>query len=111
MSDCLGRHLLGECFLSCPDLVQSCFPPAFELGSDKTIVGIDLIELPFCQGGGIPLPLELTIRTGTQSGIHLLLSAACSRQCVKLGGAPALSVERTRPPPLHRYVRRGCADM
>jgi hypothetical protein len=68
--------LLSKRFLRCPDLVQSCFPAAFEFRGDKPIVGVDLVELPFGQSGGVSLPFKLTLRTGTQSGVDLQLGAA-----------------------------------
>ena len=45
--DGLRRNLLSECFLSCPDLAQGSFPAPLEFRGDETIVGIDLVELPF----------------------------------------------------------------
>jgi hypothetical protein len=47
MSDSLGRSLLDERFFSRPNFVQSRFPAALEFRGDETIVGIDLVELPF----------------------------------------------------------------
>jgi len=60
VSDGLGRGLLCERCLGLPDLVQSCFPTALEFRGDETIVGIDLVELPFRQSGGVLFPFELT---------------------------------------------------
>ena len=85
VSDGLGRGLLDERFFGRPDFVQSHFPAALEFRGDKSIVGIDLVELPFGQSGGVPLPLKLTFRTGAQGGIHLHLGAAGPRQRIKLG--------------------------
>ena len=64
VSDGLGRGLLCKRLLGRPDLVQSRFPAALEFRGDETIVGIDPVELPFGQSGGVPLPLELPFRTG-----------------------------------------------
>jgi len=66
VSDGLGRGLPCERFLGRPDLVQGCFPAALEFRGDKTIVGIDLVELPFRQSGGVLLPFKLTFCTGAQ---------------------------------------------
>ena len=85
VSDGLRRDLLSERFLSSPDLAQSRFPAPLEFRGDETIVGIDLVELPFGQGCGISLPFELACCTGAQGGIHLLLGSVGPRQRIKLG--------------------------
>ena len=85
LSDGLGRGLLSERLLGRPDLVQGRFPAALEFRGDETIVGIDVVELPFGQSGGVALALELTFRTGAQRRIHLLLGSARPRQRIKLG--------------------------
>jgi hypothetical protein len=60
--DCPSRNRARECFHSRADLVQSHFPAALEFRGDETILGIDPVELPFGQSGGVPRPLELTFR-------------------------------------------------
>jgi hypothetical protein len=82
----MRRGMPGERLLGRPDLAQRCFPPTLEFAGDETIVGIDAVELAFCQRRSIPLPLELTFRAGAQRRVDLLLGPAGSRQRVKLGG-------------------------
>ena len=76
LGDGLRRGSPGERLLGCPDLAQRCFPPTLELASDETIIGIDAVELAFCQSRSIPLPLELTFRAGPQRRVDLLLGSA-----------------------------------
>ena len=62
-----GEACLGKRFLGRSDLVQSCLPAALKFRGDETIVGVDPVELPFGQSGGVPPALELAFRAGAQA--------------------------------------------
>nr|WP_294509843.1 hypothetical protein [uncultured Rhodopila sp.] len=75
----MSKRLLGH-----SDLAQGGFPASLQFRGDETIVGVDTVELAFGQRGGIALALELPLRTGSQRGIHLLLSSVSPRQSIEL---------------------------
>lgn len=96
--------MLGECLLSHPDFVQSRFPAALELCGDETIVGSDLVELPFRQRSGVTLPFKLTFRAGAQalsicSWVRRALDSASSSagaSAVRNASATAASIGAAR---------------
>ena len=81
--------MLGERLLGRPNLLQRGLPATLEFGRDQTIVGIDAVELTFCQRRSVALALELAFRAGAQRRVDLALGSAARDKASSSAGASA----------------------
>lgn len=102
MSSRLFCGLLGQRGLRRSNLHQRAFPAALKFRSDKTVVRVNAIELPLCQGRGIACALNFAFGICMQCAVDLALGPARARQSVEFRRAQS-SQESVSNSGVHRF--------